>query len=146
MSKPWSKLQKEYYLLVADGLKIQLQCRAYRMASNYGDTNIPRYWLTLGKEVLWDYPGDFMGRENPERAPTGAFPYIMDVSDISSLLREYIDTPKDAVFNRVFEHDHWGLTDILKASDKRIGRRRLPLLKEKLSNPAAIRVIEARLT
>lgn len=145
MSKPWSKLQKEYYLLVAEGLHIQLQCRAYRMNSQMGSTNLPRYWITLDKEILWDYPKQFIGYEHPNRTPSYFYPYTTDIPDISNLIREYIDTPKEELFDRHFENDHWGLTNILKASDKRIGKRRLPALKKKIKNKAALKVIEARL-
>lgn len=145
MSKLWSKLQKEYYLLVADGLKIQLQCRAYRMDSKMGSTNLPRYWVTLNKETIWDYPKQFVGREHPSRAQTNWYPYTTDIPDISNLIREYIDTPKDELFNKEFKNDHWGLTNILKASDKRIGKRRLPDFKKKIKNKAALKVIEARM-
>jgi len=88
MSKPWCKLQKEYYLLVADGLKIQLQCRAYRMDSQMGSTNLPRYWVTLNKETIWDYPKQFVGHEHPSRAQTNWYPYTTDIPDISNLIRE----------------------------------------------------------
>jgi len=59
-------------------------------------------------------------------------PYVTDVPDISNLIREYIDTPKAALLAKTLENDHWGLTDILKASDKRIGRRRLLELKDRI--------------
>lgn len=47
--------------------------------------------------------------------------------------------------SRVFEHDHCGLINILRAADRRIGLRRLPDLKRKTGNKAALKVIEARL-
>ena len=47
--KRWSKLQRDFYKLLADGLDLQLQCRVYRMNSQRGSTDIPRYWITLGK-------------------------------------------------------------------------------------------------
>lgn len=144
MSKPWSKLQKEYYLLIADGLNIQLQCRAYRMDSQMGSSNLPRYWITLNKETIWDYPKHFVGREHPKRAEMEGYPYITDIPDISNLIREYIDTPKDELFDKEFKNDHWGLTDILKASDKRIGKRRLPELQKNLNDEAALKVVQAR--
>ena len=75
MSKPWSKLQKEFYLLRAEGLDLQLQCRAYRMDSQRGSTNIPRYWITLGKEIIWDYPKDFIKKINPNRENPKSYLY-----------------------------------------------------------------------
>ncbi|MDR1895538.1 MAG: hypothetical protein LBR10_01955, partial [Prevotellaceae bacterium] len=43
-----------------------------------------------------------------------------------------------------FEKDKWGLTDILKAADRRIGVRRLSRLKSKTQNIAAGKVIDER--
>ena len=37
-------------------VKLQLQCRVVRMNSAYGSTDLPRYWITLGKETIWAYP------------------------------------------------------------------------------------------
>lgn len=145
MAKPWSKLQKEYYLLLAEGLNLQLHCSAYRMDSQMGSTNLPRYWITLSKEIIWDYPKNFVGEKHPNRADLKWYPYGNDVPNISMLIREYIDTPKGEIFDKVFENDYWGLTNILKASDKRIGVRRLPDLKKKISNEAALKVIECRI-
>ena len=65
---------------------------------------------------------------------------------ISVLFREYIDTPKEELFDKVFSDDYWGVTDIFKAADARIGIRRLKILREKVKeNNAAIKVIDARL-
>ncbi len=145
MSKPWSKLQKEFYLIRAEGIDLQLQCRAYRMGSSMGNTNIPRYWITLGKEIIWDYPKDFIEVSHPSRSNPKWYPYETDVPDISVLIREYIDTPKSDILSKKFENDHWELIDILRAADRRIGNRRLPELKKKAENKAVNKVIEARL-
>ncbi len=144
MSKPWSKLQKEFYLLRADSLDLQLHCRAYRMNSQKGATNCPRYWITFEKEVIWDYPKDFVGTNDPNRADLKWYPHGTDIPDISNLIREYIDTPKKEIMGKNFENDHWGLIDILRAADKRIGTRRLPEFKQ-IVGSVACRVVDARL-
>ena len=144
MSRRWSKIQKELYLLRADGLQFQIHCARYRMDSVYGSTDLPRYWVSLGKEVIWDYPKDFIGGDHPERNGARYYPYGTDIPDITKLIREYIDTPKSELLSKEFENDHWGLVNILRAADKRIGARRLPLLRRKTRNKAALKVIEAR--
>ncbi|WP_442857854.1 hypothetical protein [Bacteroides sp. D20] len=50
-----------------------------------------------------------------------------DTSDISCLIREYIDCPDWELLTHSFE-DRWHLVPILIACDKRIGKRRLTLL------------------
>jgi hypothetical protein len=134
--KPWSKLQREVSKLFDEGLRLQIQCRAYRMASASGSTDLPRYWCTLGKDVIWDYP-----REFGENATN--YPYDTDVSSISSLLREYIDMPTDQLLSFAFA-DRWQIVDILLAADRRIGKRRLPELKARLTHPGAIAIAATR--
>ena len=121
------------------------------MDSQQGSTNLPRYWITLGKETIWDYPKDFVknytqdGTKNYIDRIIHTYPYCSDVPYISELLREYIETPKDTIFEKHFEKDKWGLINILKAADNRIGKRRLEKLKSKTHNIAAIKIIEERL-
>ena len=73
------------------------------------------------------------------------YPYRTDISDISQIIREYIDTPKDEILSKTFENDHWGLVNILRSADRRIGARRLAELRKKTHNIAANKVIDARL-
>ncbi len=134
--KPWSKLQREVSKLFAEGLRLQIQCRAYRMASAGGSTDLPRYWCTLGKDVIWDYP-----RNVGENATY--YPFDTDVSSLSSLLREYVDTPTDQLLSFAFA-DRWHIVDILLAADKRIREHRLPELKARLTHPGAIAIAATR--
>jgi len=128
--KRWSKLQRDFYKLLADGLDLQLQCRVYRMASQRGSTDIPRYWITLGKETIWDYPKNFIHKSHPNREETKWYPYGTDIPNISNLIREYIDTR--------------GLINIFRAADRRIGERRFNELKRKTNNKAALKVLAKR--
>jgi len=132
--KRWSKLQKELYLVIDPSLDFQIHCSAYRMKSQHGSTDLPRYWITLGKNIIFDYPKQFINQEielpeewNKKNKNTlgDYYPYHNDVSSISELIREYIDTPVKELLDKKFESDAWALTDILKAADKRIGNKRL---------------------
>ena len=55
---------------------------------------------------------------------------IRQISDISELLRECIDTPNEDVFSKHFENDYWGIINILKAADRRFDKKRLEILKK----------------
>ena len=114
--KRWSKLQRQLYLIL-DDIGLQIHCSVYCMNSQRGGTDLPRYWITLGKEILFDYP-----KVAPER---GDYPYMTEVSDISALFREYLDTPKEQLPAKRFDDDRYGLTDLLKAADARLGPARL---------------------
>jgi hypothetical protein len=119
------------------------------MDSVCGSTDLPRYWITLDQETIWDYPKQFVSEGGTQDLSGSGFvawyPYNTDISDISALIREYIDTPKEEIFNKVFLNDHWGLINILRAADRRIGVRRLDALRRKTHNIAAHKVIEVRM-
>lgn len=133
----WSKLQKQVYNLLLPELELQIHCAAYPMRSQYGSTDLGRYWITLGKEVIWDYPKDFAGAKRK-------YPYVTDIAAISELLREYIVTPVEALPRKRFEQDVWGLTAILKAADRRLGREKLVLPVTDEESEAARRVLARR--
>jgi hypothetical protein len=116
----WSKLQKQIYNLPPPRLGLQIHCAAYPMRSQCGSTDLGTYWVTLGGEIIWDYPKNFAWAK-PK------YPYVTDITAISELLREYIDTPVEALPRKRFEKDLWGLIAILKAADRRLDREKLVL-------------------
>ena len=144
----WSKLQREIYKITTEDINFQIHCSTYRMNSQYGSTDLPRYWITLNKEIIFDYPKQFVTDEGTVKNLSGfeaIYPYKTDISDISDLIREYIDTPKEQLLSKIFINDVWGLINILRAADSRIGVKRLEDLKKKTNNIAANKIIEARL-
>ena len=137
--KRWSKLQKRFYELVDEGIDFQIHCAVYRMQSRRGGTDLPRYFITLAGEILFDYPKDFVLKSGGVKSLAGGalakiYPYGNDIGDIDELIREYINTPKDELFAKHFDADEWGLANILKAADKRIGKRRLRILAKNKKN------------
>ena len=116
----WSKLQKSLYLIVSDKVDFQIHCSIYRMKSQRGNTNLPRYWITIDNEIIFDYPKQFMNNKENQN-----YPYETQISDISECIREYSDCPVNFFLEKNFENDLWGLTDILKAVDKRLGKEKL---------------------
>ncbi len=146
----WSKLQKDLYLIIDPTIDFQIHCVAYPMRSRYGNTDLPRYWITLGKEIIFDYPKQFVTHDGlicnfKPHGITKNYPYKNDVSDISDLIREYIDTPVSEIMTKHFENDYWGLANILRAADRRIGQRRLDILRRRIKNQAAQMILGLRI-
>ena len=154
MSKRWSKLQKEIYNLLDDSINIQIHCGVYRMKSQRGSTDLPRYWITLEKDIIFDYPKQFLnqklsdyGRSRPRpeyQTVEYMYPYTTDISTISNIIRDYIDTPLLSLPSCRFEHDEWGITDILKAADRRIGKNKLLEYFRESENDAVNKILIAR--
>ena len=153
--KRWSKLQKELYLIIDPKINFQIHCATYRIGQ-YGNY-LPRFWATLGKDIIFDYPkqfalpGQIMKYHIPQNNYENIYyPYedvyhICGTSDISDLIREYINTPVSEILTKHFEHDRWELTDIFRAADRRIGQRRLRLLQNSSKNLAVQKILAQRI-
>jgi hypothetical protein len=142
----WSKLQKQLYNLISSEMDLQIHCVVYRMQSQRGSAGLPRYWITLEREIIWEYPKlIFKQPQLGKYIHKKAYPHTTDICDISNLIREYIDTPIEDLLEKEFVNDYWGLINILRAADRRFGRRRLGLLKKKIGNKAARKVILKRM-
>lgn len=141
---PWSKMQRAVSLIVAPGLPLQIQCRVYPMHAQYGTTGIPRYWITLDREIIWDYPRQFVGRGSPSGETPDGWPYVTDISEISRLIRDYLETPRSRLLTESFPRDVWGIVDILRAADRRVGRRQWGGLEARAGSVAVTKVLARR--
>lgn len=143
--KRWSKLQRQLYLLVDPAINFQIHCAIYKMKSKQGSNELPRYWITLGKEIIFDYPKQFMHAEDGIGEYTrSSYPFDFTMNALSQLIREYIDTPVVEIETKEFENDYWLFTDILLAADRRISVDRVAEKYEEYDIPAVNKVIAAR--
>lgn len=133
----WSKLDRDWRKLVAPGLDARLQCRVVRMASERGSAGLPRYWVEIRGRTIWSYPADCAAPQ---------YPHQTDVGAISQLVRDYINTPACVAHVRQYPQDLWGLADILRAMDRRIGRKRLAELLSSTPSAPAREVLRERLS
>jgi len=131
----WSQLQKRVYAVWVDQPRLQIHCTAYGLS---GTVSVGRFWITLGREIVWDVPRDF-----PEERAKGTYNPV--ASEIADLLEAYLDTPRAELLTREFPEDRWALIEILRAADRRLGRARLAELRESTTCPAARKILEARL-
>ena len=97
---------------------------------------------------------DFLDKKLPERGliiscshnetVEELYPYVTEISLISDIIREYIDTPLADLLSHDFEADDLGITDILKASDRRIGKRRRAEYFKDTDNEAVKKILRVR--
>ncbi len=131
----WSQLQKLIYNIWCDDLHLQIHTNAFALP---GTSTVGRYWITLGKDIIWDVPRDF-----PDERAKGT--YNLAASEISEVIKAYLDTPRDEILSRVFEADRWGIIDIFRVSDRRLGRKSLEQLDTKALSQPAKKILQARL-
>lgn len=124
-------------------INFQIHCALYEMNSNdgYHGNKLPRYFITIGKKIVFDYPKDFDTNKSYEST---AYPWLTDMSEISDVIEEYIQCPESEILHD-FEDDKWGITEILRVCDRRIGKRRLRELENTITNEVLLEIIERRI-
>jgi hypothetical protein len=155
--RPFSKLKKTIESLFDDKLKMEFCCNSYPIRGQWGHKNsIPRYYVKLGKEIIWDFPKDFDMEELP-------FYYWAYNNHINELVHDYIDAPIDKLLKKKFKYDKntfimqhldlnqqdkleidYRLTEIFKAADRRIGKEKLLIWAKKVENPKVDKILGIR--
>jgi len=118
-------------LCVLDAIKL-----GKKKGNSKGRETIPRYWITIGKDVVWDFPGMFLSDEaSPDYIDRWTvkqtYHYRDNYTWIAETIRAYIDTPREQLLTVAFENDKYGLVDVFRAVDRRIGKeRRTPYIEK----------------
>lgn len=143
MPKRWSKLQSRLYSLMDPAIHFQLHCALYEMNSNDGHhaNKLPRCFITVGKEIVFDYPRDF---DTTRKYGRNSYPWDTEICEISNMIEAYIQRP-EADLMQPFEGDVWGLTDLLRVCDRRVGKRRLRQLQDSTTSQPLLHIIGRRL-
>ncbi len=144
MARRWSKLQTRLYNIMDNSIDFQIHCALYEMNSNdgYHGAKLPRYFITVGKEIVFDYPKDFDKTQTVYGHKH--YPYITDMSHISEVIEDYLQCSKDKLL-QPFEKDEWGITNVLRICDRRIGKRSLLKLRETTEDETLLKIIDLRL-
>ncbi len=165
MSK-FSKLKKEIEKLFDQRLDMQFCCSAYPMRpkNGYATRSIPRFYVKIGKDIIWDFPKDF------EVEPMSS--EWCNRNGISALVREYIDTPVAELLEKEFKGEFKSfkhtprrkghpektytnqsdmevvksLTDIFKTADRRVGKQKLYIWAAKSDTPQVEIIMNVRFT
>lgn len=131
---PWSKLQSALYRVVAKETDFQIHCCAYNTGLCIP---FPRYWITIGKDIVWDFPENAM-------CDTSDWYFYDEAKGISRLIKAYVDCPRNDLFSFPF-YDRWKMLPFLQACDRRIGKRRLKKMLEKEEYSCVDWIIQKRL-
>ena len=131
----WSKLQKALYNIVDPDMKFEIHCSVFWKRScwlskkNRGKEYVPRFWITLKKEIIWDFPAMFLEHETLCRCGfcstiKNSYDFSGNYTWVAETIRAYLDTPKEQLLTASFEDDKYGFVDIIRAVDRRIGQER----------------------
>jgi hypothetical protein len=140
----WSKLEVRLRRLADPALGFRVRFTRYRAekmpyAHPYEEST--RIWITLGKDTIWSVPRDMHSGSDT----VGIDLYSRRGPEwLVELAAQYLDVPRDRLIEWTPDWMGWGLVDLLKASDRRIGRRQWARLRSVLTEPAALRVLDLR--
>ena len=142
----FSKLKKRIESFFAPELDLRVYCTVLHYSTTHWEWDDPRFWIVLDKETIFDFIKDFKGMHIYDEG-IGDIPiYYELITEITDIIHEYIETPTGKLFDCVFQKDIYGLSDILKAADRRIGKKTLLLLKDRTDSEAVKKIIDARLS
>lgn len=136
-TKPWSKLKKALLEVIDTSIDFDIHCSVHNPhIKHWPEVRNGRLWIVVGKDKknVWDFPNNIS---------SDAWGYE-DMEGISNLIREYIDTPREELLTGQLE-DKFQLLPILRASDRRIGKRRLLKMLEESPNELVKMIIRLRL-
>lgn len=134
----WSKIKKKIEDLFDENLNLQIHCTFYTITTKHFSFNSPRYWLVLDKEIIFDFPGQFFRKGSPDTR----IEFLDEEGGlISSLLQCYVELPRDQLLTGELPRDRWGVADILRAADRRIGKNKLQMKFQEAAEDSAVKKI-----
>jgi len=147
--RPFSKLKKQIESLFDSNLKMTFNCISYA-AGHYNA--IPRFYVRIGKETIWDFPKDFDAKDLD-------FHWWSNNLTINDLVREYIDTPVDKLLSTVFKNEtakitnyddysviefNLNLSPLFIAADRRLGKEKLIVWAAGIDNQNVNMILDLR--
>lgn len=138
MPRRWSKLQRRIHAIFDPNICLQFHCAIYRIPGHV-DSVCPRYFLMLNGEIIWDWPRDYIDDISYEEMH---LVYRESASKISDSIADYLNSGREAILSL---RDNWGIWDIFRSADRRIGRKQWDDLLED-SNPKVSTAVERIIT
>jgi hypothetical protein len=141
---PWSKLERRLRDVPDPALDLRFRFTAYRqdvIETPHWSEAACKFWITQGRRTLWVVPRDrHAGETDGDIGVYGR----RSPGWLVELGVEYLKLPRTRLIDWQPEWAGWGLVDILKASDRRIGRRQWKRLRDRLNEPVALRLLDQR--
>lgn len=129
----WSQLKSLLVELFDPTLALDIHCTVHRR--EIGEP-IGRYWITLDKRTIWEVPS----RVHELLKTTVSEPVA---SEITGVLRAYLDLSPETLVPW-HDEDPWHLGQVLRAADRRVGKRRFVKYAHLFTAPAAQEILAAR--
>lgn len=124
-------------------LSLRFRFTAYRQAAvttPHPSEAACKLWITQGRRTVWSVPRD---RHSGDDGAIDAYAR-RSPGWLVELAADYLHPPRTRLLDWPPPWSGWGLVEILRASDRRIGRRQWPRLRAQLREPAAVYLLDLR--
>lgn len=121
----WNQLQKRLKNIIDSKLNLKFNNSPLRKKTSWREITIRFFQVLLDDEIIWQFPKD---TDQPKDMDFCIGQYKIDKYNYGKIefpimsIIKYLNLPKDQLIDY---QDNAGLSDILKACDKRIGYNRL---------------------
>jgi hypothetical protein len=141
---PWSKVERRLRDLPDPALDLRFRFTAYRYevaeTPHWSELSC-KFWITQGRRTVWSVPRD----SHPGNGNWNVTAYgRRSPGWLVELCVEYLQLSRMRLIDWQPQWAGWGLVDILKACDRRIGRRQWGRLHHTLREPIALRILDQR--
>ena len=85
----WSQIQRKLYDLIDPNLKLQVHCAVYPGGGRTCLNGIPRFWVKLGGEVIFDCLHDYMFMWHDKNFDIGNLPLEDDIAWCCGIVIRY---------------------------------------------------------
>ena len=143
----FSFLKKKLENLFCLELRVQFYAEVIRIKGSCS-TTMPRYYLTLDSEVIWDYPKHFKKIERLHGS------WWTCGQRISALVKDYVNTPVKELLVKEFDDNRCqsrfindiplGLVELFLACDRRLGKERLLAWAKQIEIPTVHDILKRR--
>ena len=89
----WSKLQRKLYEVIDLNLNLQVHCIQHRGRGKSCINGIPRFWITLNGEVIFECLHQIMFLHGFFDVGISQRPYDTDSADICGAVIRYVNAP-----------------------------------------------------
>lgn len=98
----WSQIQRKLYDLIDPNLKLQVHCAVYPGGGRTCLNGIPRFWVMLGGEVIFDCLHDYMFMWQDKNFDIGNLPLEDDIAWCCGIVIRYFQAPVDCLMTLQF--------------------------------------------
>lgn len=137
----WPRLIAALENLFVPDLKLHVQLGTSTQ-SDFLEQKLERLWITLQEQVVWDFPTELLESGTCLTAEQSVD--LVTENRLADIFEFYCETPVRLLPYVTHPSDCWGITDILRSADRRLGSGLMKACCQKMTPASAAFLIAQR--